>query len=267
MSEVPARAKPAAGGPPSRLICPSRRACSLLALLIVLFHGIGTYALRAHDIIDIDQANTLVAAVDAAATRLKTAAATAAEGQARFALGMALVEATAVLNRDLAAHNGRLTVNAELVQKSLAQRDMAPAFDKAIGRYRLPRAPLIDAVRFAPDAPYARQARFELLKAGFYESFVIDPFELLGMRFDELERQIAEAAMLEAALSNRDDAEEAAFIHAVDLARAARVAPVAVTAQAYAGKARMALGAFADSYPESMRAAAARLILKGLGGS
>lgn len=267
MSEVPGRAKPAGREPPPRLVCPGRWACSWLLLLVVLCHALGTPALCAHDIIDTDQANALVGAVDAAVMRLKTAAATPAEGEARFALGMALVEATAVLNRDLAAHNGRLTVNAELVQKSLAQRDMAPAFDKAIGRYRLPREPLIDAVRFAPEAPYAPQARFELLKAGFYESFVIDPFELLGIKFDELERQIAEAAALEAALSSRDDAEEAAFIHAVDLARAARVAPEAATAQAYAGKARTALGAFADSYPESMRAAAARLILKGLGGS
>jgi hypothetical protein len=266
MSDV-ADAKPAGGGPPRRLICPSRWAGSWLVLLAVLFHAVCTHPLRAHDIIDTDQANALVAAVDGAAMRLKTAAATAAEGEALFALGIALVEATAVLNRDLAAHNGRLTVNAELVQKSLAQRDMAPAFDQAIGRYRLPRDPLMDAVRFAPDAPYAPQARFELLKAGFYESFVIDPFELLGIRFDELERQIAEAAALEAALSSRDDAEEAAFIHAVDLARAARVAPEAATAQTYAGKARTALGAFANSYPESMRAAAARLILKGLGGS
>jgi hypothetical protein len=271
MSESLTQAKPARAGHSLRV----RRHCRFtlcspllwLVLLIVLIDGFGIPPLRAHDIIDTDQANGLVAAVDAAAARLKTAAATAAEGEAWFALGMALVEATAVLNRDLAAHNGRLTVNAELVQKSLAQRDMAPPFDKAIGRYRLPRDPLMDAVRLAPDAPYAQQARFELLKSSFYESFVIDPFELLGITFDDLERQIAEAAALAAALSSRDDAEEAAFIHAIDLARAARVAPKGAAAQSYADKARAALGAFAKSYPDSMRAAAASMILKGLGGS
>ncbi len=271
MSESLAQAKPARAGHSLR----AQRHCRFvlcspplrLVLLIVLLAGFGIPALRAHDIIDTDQANGLVAAVDAAAARLEKAAATAAGGEARFALGMALVEATAVLNRDLAAHNGRLTVNAELVQKSLAQRDMAPAFDEAIGRYRLPRGPLMDAVRLAPDAPYALQARFELLKASFYESFVIDPFELLGIKFDDLERQIAEAAALAATLPSRDDAEEAAFIHAVDLARAARLAPKAAAGQAYADKARAALGAFAKSYPDSMRAAAASVILKGLGGS
>ena len=52
----------------------------------------------------------------------------------RFALGMVLVEATNTLNRDLAAHSGRLTVNAELLLKALVQRDLTPRFDDAIGR-------------------------------------------------------------------------------------------------------------------------------------
>ena len=190
MTDTWARARPADAE------TTSRRRIRWSVLLVVLFHAIGTHPLRAHDIIDTDRANDLVATADAAAARLNTAAGSRAEGEARFALGMALAEATAVLNRDLAAHNGRLTVNAELVLKSLAQRDIAPAFDEAIGRYRLPRASLADAVRLVPDAPYALQARFELIKAGFYESFVIDPFELVGIKFDDLELQIAEAATL-----------------------------------------------------------------------
>jgi hypothetical protein len=238
-----------------------------LVLLVVLFYAFSTRPLRAHDIIDTDQANDLVAAAVSAAARVKIAVGSSAEGQARFVLGMALAEATAVLNRDLAAHNGRLTVNAALVLNSLAQRDLAPAFDEAIGRYRLPRASLVEAVRLAPDAPYALQARFELVKAGFYESFVIDPFELVGIKFADLEHQITEAAALASTLTSRDDAEEAAFIHAVDLARAARLAPEPAAARAYTDWARTALAAFAKSYPESMRAAAAGLILKGLGGS
>jgi len=271
MTEALAYAQPAGAGQPR---CVARRGrwawrspLPWLVLLVVILHTLGARPLSAHDIIDTDQANDLVATVAAAATRVKTAAGSDAEGEARFALGMALAEVTAVLNRDLAAHNGRLTVNTELVLKSLAQRDMAPAFDQTIGRYQLPRSPLTDAVRLAPDAPYALQARFELVKAGFYESFVLDPFELVGIKFDDLEHQIAEAAALASALSSRDDAEEAAFIHAVDLARAARLAPEPAAAQAYTHKARAALAAFARSYPESMRAAAAYLILKRLGGS
>ena len=153
------------------------------------------------------------------------------------------------------------------LQKALAQRDLAPRFDEAIGRYRVPRTPLEDALRLSPEAPYALRARFDLLKAGFYESFVLDPFELVGIGFGDLKRQIAEAEALASALSSPDDAEEAAFIHAVDLARAARLAREPEAMRAYAGKARTALGAFAQAYPESMRAAAAGVILKGLGGA
>jgi hypothetical protein len=267
MTDILAQTKPVSSGSRSRGICRSRWPWSWPVLLVLLFHVVGTHPLRAHDIIDTDRANDLVAAAGAAAARVNAAAGSGAEGEARFALGMALAEAAAVLNRDLAAHNGRLTVNAELVLKSLAQRDMAPAFDEAIGRYRLARASLADAVRLAPGAPYALQARFELVKASFYESFVIDPFELVGITFDDLEHQIAEAATLASRLPSRDDAEEAAFIHAVDLARAAHLAPEATAAQAYADKARAALGVFAKSYPDSMRAATAGLILKRLGGS
>jgi hypothetical protein len=180
---------------------------------------------------------------------------------------MVLVEVTDVLNRDLAAHSGRLTVNAELLVKALAQRNTAPRFDDAIGRYRLPRTPLEDALRLSPAAPYAPHARFALLKAGFYESFVLDPFELVGMSFGELEREIAEAEALPPALLSSDDAEEAAFIHAVDLARAARLAREAPVMSEYAGKARKALAAFAEAHPDSMRAAAAGMILRSIGGT
>lgn len=267
MTDALIKPEPASASLPPRSLCRSRWTGPALVLMVALFHAFGTHPLRAHDIIDLDQANELVAAADAAVARVRTVAGSDGEGEARFALGMTLAEATAVLNRDLAAHNGRLTINAELVLKSLAQRQMAPAFDEAIGRYRLPRAPLSDAVRLAPNLPYAQQARFELVKAGFYESFVMDPFKLVGITFDDLEHQITEAAGLASTLTSRDDAEEAAFIYAVDLARAARLAPEPAAAQAYADKARAALATFANSYPESMRAAAASLILKGLGGN
>jgi hypothetical protein len=38
-------------------------------------------------------------------------------------------------------------------------------------------------------------------------------------------------------------------------------------ARAYAARARTALTAFAEAYPQSMRAASATVILKGLGGA
>lgn len=237
-----------------------------LVLVVFLFSVLGADALRAHETIDMESANALLAAATDAAARVKTAAGPGPEGEAQFSLGMVVVKATEILNRDLAAHSGRLTVNAGLVLQALAQRDLAPRLDEAIGRYRLRRTPLEEALRLAPQAPYAPRARFVLLKADFYESFTLDPFQLVGIGFNDLEGQIAEADAL-IPLSSGDDAEEAAFIHAIDLARAARLTLQPEAVRAYTGKARTALAAFVHAYPESMRAAAAGVILKGLGGA
>jgi hypothetical protein len=241
-----------------------RTAPAVFALVLTV---LGPRVPAAHEIIDTEQVNAIVAAADAAASRAKSAAGSPSEAEAMFVLGMMQVEATAVINRDLAAHSGQLTFNGDLLQKALDQRHLAPRFDDAIGRYRLPTAALEAALRLAPQAPDALRARFELLKAGFYESFVLDPFQLVGMSFDDLDRQIAEAQKLASALAVSDDAEEAVFIHAIDLARAAQLAGEPQTARVYAGQARTALAAFAEAYPQSMRAASASVILKGLGGA
>jgi hypothetical protein len=218
-------------------------------------------------VIDTDQVNAVLAAADSAAAHVKTTAGTAREGEAKLALGLAQVEATDILNRDLAAHSGRLSFNGDSLQKSLAQRNLSPPFDDTIGRYRLPRATIEEALRLSPTAPDAPRARFALLKAGFYESFMFDLFKLVGLSADDLDRQIAEAQALAAAPLSSDDAEEAAFIYAVDLARAARLAREPEAARAYAAKARKALATFAEAYPESMRAASTAVLLKGLGGA
>jgi hypothetical protein len=243
-----------------------RRSAPTLAALVLFLSMFGPYSGDAHDTIDPDRINAILAATDAAVMRVKGAAGPASEGEALFALGMIQVELTAILNRDLAAHSGQLTFNGQSLQKSLAGRDLAPRFDDTIGRYRLPTASLARALRLSPDAPDALHARFELLKAGFYESFVLDPFQLVGMGFDDLDGQIADAKALASALPTPDDAEEAAFIHAVDLARAARLVREPEAARSYTGLARTALGAFAETYPQSMRAASAAVILKSLGG-
>ena len=243
-----------------------RHAARAFLFLLVLF-SFGPRALSAHEVIDAEQVRAALAAIEAADVRAKNAAGSATEGEAKLALGLVQVETTDILNRDLAAHSGRLSFNGDALQKSLAQRNMSPPFDDTIGRYRLPRAMLEDALRLSPTAPDAPRARFVLLKAGFYESFVFDPFKLVGLSADDLDRQIAEAQALAAAPLSPDDAEEAAFIYAMDLARAARLAREPEATRAYAAKARKALAAFAATYPESMRAASAAVILKGLGGA
>src|SRR5215471_3681855 len=237
-----------------------------LVLWVLLFPALNSAKLAAHETIDVERANALVAAADEAATLTKKADGAGVEGETRFALGMVLVEATDILNRDLAAHSGRLTVNAELMLKALAQRDLAPRLDDAIGRCRLPRTPLEEAIRLSPEAPHSLHARFELLKAGFYESFVLDPFQLVGIVLDDLDHQIAEAKALALAIASGNDAEEAAFIHAIDLARASQLAPPEER-RAFTSKALTALAAFSEAYPQSIRAATAGVIIKRLGGA
>ena len=63
-------------------------------------------------------------------------------------------------NRDLAAHNGALTFHGELLQKELDQRHMAPAFDGEIGRFRLPRRALEQALSLGPQTRQALRVRF-----------------------------------------------------------------------------------------------------------
>jgi hypothetical protein len=236
-----------------------------LAFLVLVLLVLSPRSPGAHETIDADGVNAILAATDTAAARVKSVAGSRAEGEAMFALGMVQAEATAILNRDLAAHSGKLTFNGQSLQKALAQRNLGPRFDDAIGRYQMPTASLEQALHLSLAAADALRARLELLKASFYESFVLDPFQLVGMSFDDLDRQIAEAKSLAPVLLIPDDAEEAAFIHAIDLARAARLVREPDAARAYAGKARAALAAFAEAYPESMRAAATEVILKNLG--
>jgi hypothetical protein len=228
-----------------------------VVVVVFLFMAFGFRSSVAHETIDTQRTNALLAAADEALAHAESAAMSGPKGEARFALGLVLAEAADILNRDLAAHGGRLAFNAEHLLKALAQRDLAPRFDEVIGRYRTPRASLEEALRLSPKAPYALRARFELLKAAFYESFDINPLALVGVGFDELERQIAESKALASALSSPEDAGEAAFIQAVDLARAARLAPSEAVRAQYRRRADAALKNFAEHYPGSLKAATA----------
>ncbi len=224
----------------------------------------GTAGAAAHEIIDLDRANELVAAADKAAERVMKTSDHGPKGETLFSLGTVLVEATDLLNRDMAAHSGQLSLNGEILLKTLSQRNLVPQLDETLHRYRLPRQQLEEAIRLAPAAAYAPRARFALLKASFYESFAFDPFKPLRTDIPALEQESLEAEALTALLDDPDEKEEAAFIHAIDLAREVRLASNAELSSAIGPKARTALKSFAEAYPDSMRAASATVILQGL---
>jgi hypothetical protein len=157
-----------------------------------------------------------------------------------------------------------LTVNGQLLLKGFAQRNLAPRIDEALNRYLLPRQQLREAIRLAPASSYAPRARFALLKASFYESFAFDPFKPLHADISALRQESAEAEALVPLLDDPDEREEAAFIHAIDLAREVKLAANAEALPTLEAKARTALKIFAEAYPDSMRAASANVILRGL---
>jgi hypothetical protein len=231
--------------------------------LVGLFLAAATTGATAHEIIDLDRANELVGAADSAAERV-TKAAQGARGEALFSLGTVLVEVTDLLNRDMAGHSGQLTLNGEILLKALSERKLGPRFDEALHRYLFPRQHLQEAIGLAPDASFAPRARFLLVKASFYESFAFDPFKPLRADIPALEKESSEAEALVPLLADPDEKEEAAFIQAIDLARAVRLAAKTENASPVEAKARAALKSFAETYPDSMRAASAAVILQGL---
>jgi hypothetical protein len=236
---------------------------SILQWLVGLFVATATTGAAAHEIIDLDRANELVAAVETAANRVTKASAQGPKGEMLFSLGTVLIEATGLLNRDMAAHTGQLTLNGEILLKALSQRNLVTQFDETLHRYLLPRQQLQEAIRLAPAASYVPRARFALLKASFYESFAFDPFKPLRADISALENESSEAEALVRLLEDPDDKEEAAFIHAIDLAREVRLAAGAEISSTIWPKARAALKNFAETYPDSMRAASASVILQG----
>ena len=89
--------------------------------LLVFLSLFGPRTPSAHEVIPAEQVDAVLDAADAANARVKSAAGSAAEGEAKLALGLVQVETTDILNRDLAAHSGRLSFNGNSLQKALAR--------------------------------------------------------------------------------------------------------------------------------------------------
>ena len=121
-----------------------------------------------------------------------------------------------------------------------------------------------EAIRLTPAASYAPRARFALLKASFYESFAFDPFKPLRADISAIQQESLEAEVLVRLLEDPDEREEVAFIHAIDLPREVTLAAKAEIPSTIEPKARAALKTFAETYPDSMRAASANVILQRL---
>jgi hypothetical protein len=231
-------------------------------VLAALLLGVGPAA--AHQLIDQTTAEAFLARLDAARAALEAAETDGARAEAHFEIGEARATIIEALNGDLAAHGGDLGLAPQALVVELKRRRVEPGFFEAAGRYRAPIEAFERALALAPDGPRAADAAFRILAGRFYDSFVYDPFQPIGLDWPDLESEIALAEEFLAHHVAHPGREEVEFILAVDYARAARTSHDKALAQRYAEQARVALAAFSESYPDSLRAAAARAMLDAL---
>ncbi len=237
-------------------------AAAIVALLLAVGGGVlmlGAPGAGAHEPISADDAVGLIEEVTRLRDRLADEKAPG-RADAACALGARMTFAVQELNRDLAIH-GDQGMSAEVLARQLSARGMALELWPEAGRYRAYLAPLETCVALAPVGPARNEALFELVRGRFYDSFIHNPLEPVGLDWPRLRTAIVDAESLNRRALADDQREEAAFILAIDYLRAARMAPDSVTAAAFADLARWALAKFPRTFPDSMRAAAAEMLL------
>lgn len=222
-------------------------------------------AARAHEPISADAAVTLVeeaTGLHAALAKAKDSAkADAEQADAACGLGVKMELIVQILNRDLAAHGGDQGMSAQVLINQLKRQGVALSFWPEARRYRAYLAPLETCVAVAGDDPRGRDALYRLVRGRFYDSFVYNPLEPVGLDWPGLRRRIANAERLLATRPGPAEREEAAFILAVNYVRASRMAPNADATESYGDRARTALGDFVGAYPDSIRSQAAQVLV------
>lgn len=186
------------------------------------------------------------------------------EAEATFQLGETVARIVDLLNRDLAVHGGESGLASTVLVNELQRRGIGLSFSPAATRYRSYLRPFERYLALAPTGERRADALFRLLQGRFYDSFVSDPFRWLDLDWPGLISQIEAAQAFVADYPDHGHSEEALFILAVNLVRAVRAAPDAETARPYRQRARAALTAYRDGYPDSLRAVAVRELLRNL---
>lgn len=220
---------------------------------------LGATSARGHEPISADAATGLIEEV----TRLRDRLAdekSPGRAEAACALGARMTFVVQELNRDLAVH-GDQGMSAEVLARQLSARGMALELWPEARRYRAYLAPLETCVALAQAGPARTEALYELVRGRFYDSFLHNPLEPVGLDWPRLKSGIADAEQLNRLGLVPERREEIAFILAIDYLRAARMAPKPAEARGFAGRARKALAEFPRAFPDSMRAAATEMLL------
>jgi hypothetical protein len=216
----------------------------------------------AHDLITAEAAERYLAQAAENRKILRSKAPAAQRAQASYAQGAMLDEIRDLLNRDIASHGKVQGLPSEYLVASLTAGGSPLAATPATVRFPANLDYYREALRLAPDGPSAADASLRLLQGYFYDSFSDDPLAPHAQSWAQLQEQMRTGERFQQRYPAHPGREEVDFIVAVHYLQAARAAPDARERQSYSQRARAALSAFQQRYPESMRVAAVEVLME-----
>ena len=205
---------------------------------------------------DIERAEALL--TDVAAYRRA-----AADAEAIFRLGQAVVTLVDALNTDVAAHGTR-DLFAERVAQRLQAQAVNVAWSPATHRYTYDLAAFREYLRRAPRGPSAPEAKFRLMAERFYATLGTDPDILVGIDVPALQRAAAEEERFLAESPGHPRADTVRFFLAVDHYRIARHVSDPARRAEHARRARQALQQTVERSGEAFDVRAAQTLLERL---
>jgi hypothetical protein len=218
----------------------------------------------AHDLLDAEETERYLRRIDELNAAIIKEGSIAYRAEALFAFGETIAHITASLNRDLLSHNGTLGLVATVLVNELRRRGIDLTWWPEAIRYRSYLQPFEQYIALLPHGPKRTEALFRILQGRFYDSFISDPLQPVTVPWSDLVAEIEHAKALLVHYPTFPNREEVLFILAVDYVRASRQAPDTALRQAYVTQARATLQAFHATYPDSLRTAAAHMLLERL---
>jgi hypothetical protein len=216
----------------------------------------------AHDLITAEAAERYLAQASENRKIIRSKAHAAQRAQAHYALGSMLDEIRDLLNRDIATHGKVQGLPSEYLVAELTAGGTPLATVPGTVRFPANLDYYRESLRLAPDGPSAADASLRLLQGHFYDSFSDDPLAPHAQTWAQLQQQIRVGERFLQRYPAHPGREEAEFIVAVHYLQAARAAPDAGERARYAQRARDALSAFQQRYPDSMRVSAVDVLLE-----
>lgn len=219
----------------------------------------------AHDLITAESAEHFLAQIRHEQDVLGSQSPPQARAQASVALGKLLDEIRDLLNRDIASHGQPQGLATLYLIQALHGQGIDLQRSPRLGRYPANLAFYRSALQLDPHGPASAEARLQLLRGHFYDSFEQDPLRPREQSWPQLREQIEHAQALLQQTLPEPGREEAHFILAVHYLQAAATAGQAAVRSAYAQRARTAIAQFKARYPDSLRVAALDVLDETLG--